>query len=198
MYWWHFVYYSVTLESRSGLLLVQSANQGLDMKDLRIRILQADLDDPRIVELIENHVVAARGQTASGSAHALDLSGLRSSDVSVWVADRGEDIVGTGALKRLSEVEGEVKSMYTSPSARRLGVASIMLNHIIDAARNEGLRRLNLETGSWPYFDPARALYAAFGFVECDPFGEYREDTNSVFMTLNIENSLARGSSRTH
>ena len=168
------------------------------MKDLRIRILQADLDDPRIVELIENHVVAARGQTAPGSAHALGLSGLRSSDVSVWVANRGEDVVGTGALKRLSEVEGEVKSMYTSPSARRLGVASIMLDHIIDAARNEGLRRLNLETGSWPYFDPARALYAAFGFVECDPFGEYREDPNSVFMTLNIEDSLARGSSRSH
>jgi putative acetyltransferase len=168
------------------------------MKDLRIRILQADLDDPRIVELIENHVVTARGQTAPGSAHALDLSGLRSSEVSVWVADRGKDIVGTGALKRLSEVEGEVKSMYTSPSARRLGVASLMLNHIIDAARHEGFRRLNLETGSWPYFDPARALYAAFGFVECDPFGEYREDPNSVFMTLDIEDGLARSSSKAH
>jgi putative acetyltransferase len=166
------------------------------MKDLRIRILQADLDDPRVVELIENHVLAARRQTAPGSAHALDLSGLRSSDVSVWVADRGDAIVGTGALKRLSEVEGEVKSMYTSPSARRLGVASIMLSHIVDAARNEGLSRLSLETGSWPYFDPARALYASFGFVECEPFGEYREDPNSVFMTLNIDDSRPRLSSR--
>jgi putative acetyltransferase len=167
-----------------------------DMKDLSIRIHQANLDDPRVIELIENHVMAARRQTAPGSAHALDLSGLQSSDVSVWVAHRGEDVIGTGALKRLSEVEGEVKSMYTSPSARRLGIASIMLNHIIDAARHEGLKRLSLETGSWPYFDPARALYASFGFVECDPFGEYREDPNSVFMTLDIEDSLARGSSR--
>lgn len=167
------------------------------MKDLGIRILQADLDDPRIVELIENHVGAARGQTAPGSAHALDLSGLRSSDVSVWVADRGEDIVGTGALKRLSEAEGEVKSMYTSSSARRLGVASMMLNHIINVARNDGLRRLSLETGSWPYFDPARALYSSFGFVECEPFGEYRKDPNSVFMTLNVGDSLPHVSSRT-
>ena len=168
------------------------------MKDLRIRILQADLDDPRIVELIENHVVAARGQTAPGSAHALDLSGLRSSDVSVWVANCGEDVVGTGALKRLSEVEGEVKSMYTSPSARRFGVASIMLTHIINTAKNQGLRRLSLETGSWPYFDPARALYASFGFVECEPFGEYQEDPNSAFMTLHIEDGLDRSSSKAH
>jgi putative acetyltransferase len=115
-----------------------------DMKDLSIRILQANLDDPRVIELIENHVIAARRQTAPGSAHALDLSGLRSPNVSVWVADRGEDIVGAGALKRLSDVEGEAKSM---------------LSHIIDAARNKGLRQLSLETGSWLYFDPARALY---------------------------------------
>jgi putative acetyltransferase len=73
-----------------------------------------------------------------------------------------------------------------------------MLNHIIDVARNEGLRRLNLETGSWPYFDPARTLYAAFGFVECDPFGEYRDDPNSVFMTFNLEDTLAHGSSGIH
>jgi putative acetyltransferase len=130
-----------------------------DMKDLSIRILQANLDDPRVIELIENHVIAARRQTAPGSAHALDLSGLRSPNVSVWVADRGEDIVGAGALKRLSDVEGEAKSMYTPTSARRLGVARIMLSHIIDAARNKGLRQLSLETGSWLYFDPARALY---------------------------------------
>jgi putative acetyltransferase len=37
------------------------------------------------------------------------------------------------------------------------------------------MRRLSLETGSWPYFLPARALYARHGFVECGPFGDYRE-----------------------
>jgi putative acetyltransferase len=180
----------ITLQAASILI---GLTKELDMKDLCIQILQANLDDPRVVELIENHVTAARRQTAPGSAHALNLSGLRSPDVSVWVAHRGGDIVGTGALKILSEVEGEVKSMYTSPSARRLGIARIMLSHIIDTARNDGVRRLSLETGSWQYFHPARALYAAFGFVECDPFGEYREDSNSVFMTLSIEDSLPRG-----
>jgi putative acetyltransferase len=46
------------------------------------------------------------------------------------------------------------------------------------------MSRLSLETGSWAYFAPARALYERHGFVECAPFGEYREDPNSVFMTV--------------
>jgi putative acetyltransferase len=142
--------------------------------------LDALYDDPSVVKLIETHVFAARRQTAPGSAHALDLSGLKSPDISVWVACRSGDLVGTGALKRLSTAEGEVKSMYTAPSARRCGVARVMLAHIIDSASGEGLARLSLETGSWSYFEPAIALYASFGFVKCRPFGDYREDPNSM------------------
>ena len=58
-----------------------------------------------------------------------------------------------------------------------------MLDHIVAAADSAGLARLSLETGSWPYFEPARALYASAGFTECGPFGEYVADPNSVFMT---------------
>ena len=47
--------------------------------------------------------------------------------------------------------------------------------------------RLSLETGSWPYFEAARAFYRRHGFVECPPFGDYNPDPNSVFMTLELE-----------
>ena len=67
-----------------------------------------------------------------------------------------------------------------------------MLTHIIETARSEGMERLSLETGSWPYFQPARRLYAAFGFSECGPFGDYREDPNSVFMTLDLRAPTVR------
>ena len=66
------------------------------------------------------------------------------------------------------------------------GIGGAMLRHIIAAARATGMRRLSLETGSWPYFAPARALYAAHGFVECGPFEGYGPDPNSVFMTLDL------------
>jgi putative acetyltransferase len=59
-----------------------------------------------------------------------------------------------------------------------------MLQHIIDEARRRDYRRLYLETGAMPFFAPARRLYARHGFVPCGPFGNYKADPNSVFMTL--------------
>jgi putative acetyltransferase len=152
-----------------------------------LRIVDGGLDDPRVVALLELHVVRAQAETAPGSAHALDLSGIRAPDVSFWSAWEGEGLVGVGALKRLSPEHGEIKSMYTAEAARGRGVGSALVGHIVRQAQERGMRRLSLETGSWPYFLPARALYARHGFVECGPFGDYREDPNSVFMTIGLE-----------
>ena len=151
-----------------------------------LRIVEGGLDDPKVVALLRLHLARARAETAPGSAHALDLSGLRAAGVSFWSAWEGEDLVGVGALKRLSAEHGEIKSMHTAESARGRGVGSAMVRTILAEAGARGMRRLSLETGSWPYFLPARALYARHGFVECGPFGDYREDPNSVFMTLEL------------
>ena len=149
-------------------------------------ITPGELDDPRVVELLTIHLTTSRAQTAPGSAHALDLRGLRSPDVRLWAAWDGAVLVGTAALKRLSPTDGEVKSMHTAAAHRRRGVASALLRHLIDEARAQGLERLSLETGSQPYFAPARALYAGFGFEECPPFGDYGPDPNSAFMSLEL------------
>jgi GNAT superfamily N-acetyltransferase len=55
-----------------------------------------------------------------------------------------------GALKQLSRDHGEVKSMHTIAAARRKGVGSAVLQHIIAFARSRGISRLSLETGSLP------------------------------------------------
>lgn len=149
-------------------------------------IVEGGLDDPRVVALLQTHISRARAETARGSAHALDLDALRAPDVTFWSAWEGDQVVGVGALRRLTPHHGEVKSMHTAESARGRGVGSALLRQIMAAARMRGMKRLSLETGAWPYFLPARALYARHGFVECGPFGEYREDPNSVFMTLEI------------
>jgi len=155
-----------------------------------MHIVEGGLDDPRIIELLQTHVTRARAETAPGSAHALDLSGLRAPEVSFWSAWEGQTLVGVGALKRLAADHGEVKSMHTEEAARGRGVGSAMLRHIMAAARARGMSRLSLETGSWPYFEAARSLYARHGFVECGPFGDYREDPNSVFMTVALRDRL--------
>ena len=73
--------------------------------------------------------------------------------------------------------------MRTANAFRGQGLAPKLLKHLIDEARLRGIRRLNLETGTEPFFEPARRLYTAFGFTECPPFATYIEDPNSLFMT---------------
>lgn len=156
-----------------------------------MHIIEGGLDDPRVIALLQTHVQRARAETAPGSAHALDLSALRARDITFWSAWAGdgeagaqEKVVGVAALKQLDRAHGEVKSMHVAEALRGQGVATALLRQIIARAESLGITRLSLETGSWPYFAPARAFYARCGFVECAPFGEYRADPNSVFMTL--------------
>ena len=154
-----------------------------------MRIVEGDLRDPRVVDLLHIHLTSARAETAPGSAHALDLTGLQSPDISFWTIWDDETLVGVGALKRLSADHGEVKSMHTAHSMRGKGAGTAMLRHIIATARASGISRLSLETGSWEYFRPARAFYRSHGFVECPPFADYVLDPNSVFMSLDLRQS---------
>ena len=156
---------------------------------MTIRIIKGDFGDPRVAALLRVHVTQARAETAPGSAHALDLDGLRSPEISFWTMWEDETLLGCGALKRLSADHGEVKSMHTAQAMRRRGAGSAMLRHLIAAARADGMSRLSLETGSWDYFQPAQALYRCHGFVECPPFADYVLDPNSVFMTLDLRGS---------
>jgi len=153
---------------------------------MALRIAEGGLDDPRVIALLTHHVSWARAVMPPGSAHALDLSGLKQPSIRFWSGWDGEALAAVGALKRMSEADGEVKSMHTAEALRGRGHGRAMLGHLIAAARAGGLARLWLETGSFDCFDAARALYAKAGFVACAPFGDYRPDPNSAFMTLSL------------
>ena len=153
-----------------------------------MQIRDGGLDDERVVALLHAHLAWTQAQSPPESVHALDLSGLRSETISFWSAWDGDAVAGVGALKRLSPTHGEIKSMHTAAAMRGRGVASAMLAHILAEARARGLGRVSLETGSMDMFAPARALYRGYGFEKCAPFGDYREDPHSVFMTLDLAN----------
>ncbi len=104
---------------------------------------------------------------------ALDLTGLQHPDITVWAVHVGENVAAIGALKRLDEARGEVKSMRTHPDFLRQGLAAALLETIIAHARADGLEVLSLETGSGPAFEPALALYRRSGFANGDAFGDY-------------------------
>ena len=151
-----------------------------------MHIVRGDLSDARVLALLETHLTQCRGETEPGSAHALDVRGLAAPDVDFFAAWDGEALVGVGALKRLGDGRGELKSMHTSAERRGAGAGAAMLAHLLDKARAQGLKRLSLETGSWDFFHPARRLYRRHGFRDCPPFASYRPDNNSLFLTLDL------------
>jgi putative acetyltransferase len=144
------------------------------------------LDEPAVAALLVYHVESSKSETEPGSDHALDRDALRNPDIRFWSVWEGEQLLGTGAWWRYQPGLGEVKSMHVVEAARGRGIGGAIVRHLVDDATAAGITRLNLETGSWPYFEPAVALYRRHGFVECDPFGEYVPDRNSIFMTREL------------
>ena len=148
-----------------------------------MQISRDDLTDPSVIAFLTDHVAQLRALSPPESTHALDLEGLRAPDVSFWAARQDGEVVGCAALKALDPAHAELKSMRTEAHRTRQGIASRLLAHVLGEARRAGFTRVSLETGTEAFFEPARALYAGQGFEPCAPFGGYRPDPLSAFMT---------------
>ncbi len=151
-----------------------------------MKISLADPSDERVRPIIDHHLAEMHATSPPESVHALDVEELRHPDISFFVGEDGGDVLVCGALKRLGVDEGELKSMRTIEIARGRGLASVMLQHLLDVARSRGYRVVRLETGTEDYFEPARRLYARHGFIEGEPFADYLPDENSVYMALQL------------
>lgn len=145
-----------------------------------------ELTHPAIHALLEEHLASMRAQSPAESVHALDLSKLRDPAITFWTAWDDDTLVGCGAVRELDATHGEIKSMRTPAALRRRGAGKAILQHIIDVARQRGYQRLSLETGSQDSFAAAHALYLGAGFVDTGPFGDYRPDRHSRFLTLEL------------
>ena len=152
-----------------------------------IAIELGDLADERVLRLLGDHLDDMFATSPPESVHALDVSGLEVPEVTFWTVAEGGDLLGCIALKELDPEHGELKSMRTDAAARGRGLGARLLEHVLAEATRRGYRRVSLETGSQDFFRPARTLYAKYGFRECEPFGDYVLDPNSVFMTLELE-----------
>lgn len=151
-----------------------------------IEIRRDDLSGEPTRELLALHLSGMRANSPPGAVFALDLSGLRTPEVTVWTAWIDGAVAGVGALKDLGAGQGELKSMRTHPDHLRKGVAAALLEHIIAAARARGWTRLSLETGSGPSFDPALALYRGRGFVDGAAFADYAPSEFNQFLHMDL------------
>jgi putative acetyltransferase len=143
-----------------------------------------DLSGEQTRALLALHLSGMHTNSPPGSVFALDLSGLQVPEITVWSVWETNTLLGIGALKMLDPVRGEIKSMRTHPEHLRRGVAAALLEHIILEARQRGLKRLSLETGSGPAFEPALTLYRRRGFTNGERFGDYTQTAFNQFLHL--------------
>ncbi len=151
------------------------------MKEYTIR--EDDLSGAAVAALLTLHLAEMSAWSPPCSVHALPLERLREADVTFHSVWDGARLAACGAIKQLSPVHGELKSMRADPAYRGKGAGRAVLLELIAVARDRGYTRLSLETGSTAPFEPARQLYKANGFAECGPFADYPLDPFSIFMT---------------
>lgn len=148
--------------------------------DLRV----ADPHDPPVAALIAAHLADLHAVCSPAAVHALPVAALAAPAVTLWAAWIDDTLVGCGGLQELDHHHGEIKSMRTVPAARGRGVATALLDHLVQEARRRGYRRLSLETGTHACFAAARRLYVRAGFTPCGPFAAYRPNPESCYYTL--------------
>lgn len=147
------------------------------------------VDDPRspdVRALLEQHLAFAHQHTPPEDVHAMAPDALSAENVTFYSLREDGRVVAVGALRQLDPAHAEIKSMHTVASARGRGFGRAMVEHLVAVARTRGCSRVSLETGTMEAFAPARALYGALGFVECEPFAGYWDSPNSVCMTLDL------------
>ena len=149
-----------------------------------MRIEIDNLERQQVLALLEEHLQDMYATSPPESVHALDVSKLKLPSITFWTGWDGEQLLGCVAMSQLEDGHAELKSMRTTPSARKQGVASRLLNHVIEQAKHQGIQRLSLETGSMAFFEPAHRLYEKHGFAYCEPFCDYKPDPNSRIMTI--------------
>ena len=151
-----------------------------------MKSLENNFDHPEVNSLLTKHFIELRSVSPEGSAHVLDIPGLKISSIKFWSLWDNDQLLGCGALKFLSEIHGEFKSIRVADKHRKKGMGEKIISHLIAEAKKIGIKKLSIETGAGEFFLPARKLFMKFGFKSCKPFAHYKEDPNSCYFDLEI------------
>ena len=148
---------------------------------------EGELEHIDVRELLALHFSEMRAGSPPEACHVLEVDKLADPDIRLFsLRDESGSLLGVGALQRIGEHHGELKSMRTAPKALGRGVGRALLDQLTKVARSMGMNRLSLETGNTDLFDAANRLYTNAGFVRCDPFGSYSRTPFTYFYTREI------------
>ncbi|MDB9825610.1 GNAT family N-acetyltransferase [Candidatus Pelagibacter sp.] len=150
--------------------------------------IEGNFDNPEVHELLVKHFIELRSVSPEGSAHVLDIAGLKDPTIKFWSLWEKDQLMGAGALKFLDKEHGEFKSIRVNDKFRNKKNGIKIIEHLIKEAKKLNVKKLSLETGAGEFFLPARKLFMSSGFEVCEPFSHYKDDVNSVYMSLLIGN----------
>ena len=153
-----------------------------------LKSIEGNFEHPEVNKLLVKHFIELRAASPEGSAHVLDIPGLKVSSIKFWSLWENQKLMGCGALKFLEKEHGEFKSIRIHDNFRKKGNGINVINHLITEAKRLNISRLSIETGAGDFFIPARKLFKKCGFEPCEPFAHYKEDINSVYLTKLINN----------
>ena len=153
-----------------------------------IKSVEGNFDNPEVNELLTKHFIELRAASPEGSAHVLDIPGLKIPSIKFWSLWENEKLFGCGALKFLEKGHGEFKSIRVHDNFRKKGNGVKVINHLIEEAKKLDIKRLSIETGAGEFFTPARKLFNKCNFLPCEPFAHYKLDKNSIYLTKQIDN----------
>jgi len=153
-----------------------------------LKSIEGNFDNNEVNELLIKHFIELKSVSPKGSAHVLDIDGLKDPTIKFWSLWETNQLMGSGALKFLNKDHGEFKSIRVNDKFRNQGNGIKVINHLIHEAKKLNIKKLSLETGAGDFFTAARKLFTKSGFTICGPFSHYKEDINSVYMSMPINN----------
>jgi len=154
-----------------------------------LKSIENNFDNDEVHQLLIKHFIELRSVSPKGSAHVLDIAGLKDPSIKFWSLWEENNLMGSGALKFLDKEHGEFKSIRVNDKFRKKGNGLKVINHLINEAKKLNIKKLSLETGSGKFFLPARKLFVKCGFKICKPFSNYEDDVNSVYMSMLISHN---------
>ena len=153
-----------------------------------LKSIEGNFDHPEVNELLKKHFIELREASPEGSAHVLDIPGLKVSSIKFWSLWENDKLMGCGALKFLDKDHGEFKSIRVHNDYRNRGNGIKVIKHLIEEAKKLNIKRISIETGAGKFFEPARKLFQKCDFKPCEPFAHYKKDINSLYLTKLIDN----------
>ena len=100
-----------------------------------LKLREGNFDHPKVNQLLTKHFIELRAASPKGSAHVLDIPGLKVSSIKFWSLWQNDELFGCGALKFLDKNHGEFKSIRIHDNFKKKGESIKIIKHLIEEAK---------------------------------------------------------------